>query len=384
LLLIANNAIMPQKQRIILTVTNDLNYDQRMKRICSSLSAAGYDVTLVGWQWETSTPLQQRPFRQKRLRVPWQQGKQMYLYYWLKLFCYLLFRKADAICAIDLDTIVPVYWASKIKRTKRLYDAHEIFTEMQEVVSRPAVKKLWSRIGNRYVPMFPAGYTIGDAYAAFFKQQYHVAYEVVRNATVLRPFTVPKKKERFILYQGAVNVGRCFEYLIPAMQQVAGKLVIIGKGNFYEQTKMLITQYHVEDKVCLLGYKSPEELVKYTEQAWVGITLFDITNDGKSNYLSMANRFFDYMHSGVPQLCMDYPEYRKVNEQFEIAALIDNLEPGTIAAALNKLLQDETWHKQLETNALLAREVYCWQEEEQKLLHVYRKLFEASPSPGEN
>lgn len=373
---------MPGPKRIILTVTNDLNYDQRMKRICSSLSAAGYNVTLVGWQWKMSAPLKQRPFRQKRLRVPWQQGKRMYLYYWVKLFWYLLFQKADAVCAIDLDTIVPVYWASKIKRLKRVYDAHEIFTEMQEVVSRPAVKRLWERIGNKYVPEFHTGYTIGAAYADFFRQKYQVNYEVVRNATVLRPFTVPVKKEKIILYQGAVNIGRCFEYLIPAMQQVDGRLVIIGKGNFYEQTKALIKQYHVEDKVTMVGYKSPEELVSFTEQAWVGITLFDIVNDGKSNYLSMANRFFDYMHSGVPQLCMNYPEYRKVNQEYEIAALIDSLEPSVIASALNKLLHDEAWHKKLEANALRAREVYCWQEEEKKLLNVYRNLLEASPFHG--
>ncbi len=89
----------------------------------------------------------------------------------------------------------------------------------------------------------------------------------------------------------------------------------------------------------------------------------------------MANRFFDYMHSGVPQLCMAYPEYQKVNAEFEIAVLIE--EPGidSIAAALNKLLQDESYHHRLEQNALRAREKYCWQEEEKTLLRVYRDLW---------
>jgi hypothetical protein len=36
------------KNKIIFTVTNDLNFDQRMQRICSTLSNAGYEVELVG------------------------------------------------------------------------------------------------------------------------------------------------------------------------------------------------------------------------------------------------------------------------------------------------------------------------------------------------
>ena len=365
---------MPRK-KIILTVTNDLNYDQRMNRICSSLVHAGYDVVLVGWRWKVSAPLQERPFKQVRLYVPGQQGKFMYVFYWLNLFFYLLFHRADAICAIDLDTILPVWFVSKLKGVKRVYDAHEIFTEMQEVVARPEVKNLWESIGKFAVPKFKVGYTIGSRYAQFFKEKYNVNYGIVRNATVLRPFVIPEKKEKYILYQGAVNVGRCFEYLIPAMQSVQGKLLIIGKGNYFDQTKALIEKYGVGDKVEMLGYKRPQELIAYTEQAWVGITLFDIANDGKSNQFSMANRFFDYMHSGVPQLCMNYPEYQKVNEQYELAVLIGKPEPAMIATALNRILQDDVFHLKLQQNAMKAREVYCWQEEEKSLLKIYQDLF---------
>ncbi len=40
--------ICRMKRRIFCTVTNDLNYDQRMIRICTSLVRAGYEVVLVG------------------------------------------------------------------------------------------------------------------------------------------------------------------------------------------------------------------------------------------------------------------------------------------------------------------------------------------------
>ena len=361
-------------KRIICTVTNDLNYDQRMIRICTTLAGAGYEVTLVGFKRKGSKPLTERPFKQVRLPIMVEQGKLMYAHYWFNLFFFLLFRQADVFCAIDLDTILPVYYACRLRGKKRVYDAHEIFTDLKEVISRPSVHKMWTWIGNHTVPHFPVGYTIGECYAEEFNKRYGVRYGVVRNATILKPLQIPAKPERFILYQGWVNVGRCFEQLIPAMQHVNARLVVCGEGNFYLQSKDLARQYGVEDKVTFKGYVPPAQLTEYTIGAYVGITLFEDTS--LSNRLSLANRFFDYMHYGVPQLCIKYPEYEKINAQYEIASLVANPTPETIAAALNQLLEDEAYYKKLQTNCLAAREQYCWQQEEKTLLHTYKKLFD--------
>ncbi len=359
-------------KRIICTVTNDLNYDQRMIRICTSLVNAGFDVTLIGFKRKKSLPLTQRPFKQVRLPIITEQGKLMYFHYWLNLFFVLLFRKSDILCAIDLDTIMPVYFASAIRGKKRVYDAHEIFTDLKEVISRPTVHKMWNWIGNFAVPKFPTGYTIGDCYADEFKKRYGVTYGVVRNATILKPFVIPNKKEQYILYQGWVNVGRCFEQLIPAMKYINCQLIICGEGNFYQQSKDLAREHNVEDKISFRGYVPPGELTAYTKDAYIGITLFEDTS--LSNRLSLANRFFDYMHSGVPQLCIKYPEYERINNEYEIASLIEQPTPETIAAALNKMLDDERYYSLLQQNCLKAREVYCWQEEEKKLVSIYNQL----------
>ena len=74
---------MNRKTRIVCTVTNDLNYDQRMIRICTSLANAGYDVTLVGFNRKTSKHIIERPFKQVRLPIIAEQGKIMYLHYWI-------------------------------------------------------------------------------------------------------------------------------------------------------------------------------------------------------------------------------------------------------------------------------------------------------------
>src|SRR5689334_8605957 len=95
-----------REQKIFLAVTTDLTYDQRMIRICSSLSRAGYHVTLVGRKTLSSVPLTDRPFRQKRISCLFEKGKLFYLEYNTRLFFFLLFKKMNGLCAIDLDTIL--------------------------------------------------------------------------------------------------------------------------------------------------------------------------------------------------------------------------------------------------------------------------------------
>lgn len=349
-------------------------------RICSSLASNGYEVVLVGRRLSYSAGLKPQNFQQKRLNCFFRKGIGFYAEYNIRLFVWLLFQKADAVCAIDLDTILPVYLVSKIKGSKRIYDAHELFCEMKEVVSRPSRYRFWKWVERMTVPEFTYGYTVCEPIAGEFERMYGVRYEVIRNVPVQKiteqgsPPAARHQQSTFFLYQGAVNEGRSFETLIPAMKEVKAPLHIYGDGNFLEQTKHLIQQHGVETNVLLKGKLPPHELSKITVTAYAGLTLFE--NNGLSNYLSLANRFFDYIMAGVPQVAMDYPSYRSINSEFEVALLIRDTSPETIAEALNLLLADVVLYERLKQNCIKAREVLNWQEEEKKLLKFYSSVFE--------
>ena len=49
----------------------------------------------------------------------------------------------------------------------------------------------------------------------------------------------------------------------------------------------------------------------------------------------MPNKFFDYIHAGVPQLCVNYPVYREINDQYTVAVMIDDcatVPPGGVGS----------------------------------------------------
>lgn len=169
-----------------------------MIRICTSLSKGGYDVVLIGRRKRSSLPLKEQTFKQKRIFCFFEKGKLFYAEYNIRLFFYLLFMRMNVICTIDLDTILPCLFASKIRNKLRVYDAHELFCEMEEIVSRPAIYKMWKAIERFAVPQFKHGYTIGECYAEEFKSMYNVNYNIVRNATILQPIRETNSAETYL------------------------------------------------------------------------------------------------------------------------------------------------------------------------------------------
>jgi glycosyltransferase involved in cell wall biosynthesis len=362
-------------KRIYFTVTNDLAFDQRMQRICTSLSGAGYDVVLVGRKLTGSVELPPASFGQKRLSCLFNKGFAFYAEYNLRLFLFLLFRKFDAVCAIDLDTIVPCSLASRIKGKERIYDAHELFCEMKEIVTRPGIRKFWKYIERKTVPRFTNGYTVNQPIRDIFQSDYGVDYEVIMNVPVLREQDPAKDfsiNEKFLIYQGAVNEGRSFETLIPAFKHIDCPLHIYGDGNYLEQAKELVKKEGLEQKLIFKGKLTPLELRSVTSRAIMGFTLFE--NNGLNNYYSLANRFFDYIHAGIPQVCVDYPVYRSINSRYEVAVLVEDLSPESLAAAVNSLLSDPAMAARLAENCSRARMEFNWQQEEKKLISFYKNI----------
>lgn len=369
---------MPALKKIFFTVTSDPNLDQRMQRICTTLAENGYDITLVGRNISDSHTHGQKKFRQKRIKCWFNKGKIFYFEFNTRLSAYLLFKKIDAICAIDLDTIHPCYTISRLKKIPRIYDAHELFTELIEVINRPAIKKVWEAVEKRWLPKFKFGYTVSESIAEEFKKRYGVNYQTIRNVPALNETDSIPIAEKFILYQGAVNEGRGLEYLIPAMKTVNYKLVICGDGNFMPQLKKLIAENNVGAKIELRGWTAPDKLREISQQATIGIALAE--KKGLNQWLALPNKFFDYIHAALPQITMNYPEYKKLNEVYDVAILINDINPSTIARSINELLDNEPRRTELATNCVKARQELNWQKEEIKLIEFYKNVFASKNS----
>lgn len=363
-------------KKILFTVTNDLSYDQRMHRICTTVQARGAHVTLIGRLRSQSKQLGQFPFDTKRINCFFEKGKLFYLEFNLRLMLYILVKRFDIICAIDLDTLLPATVAAKLRRKKLGYDAHEFFTEVPEVVHRKAIKAAWNAVAKFCIPKTDFRYTVGAKLAVKFEEAYGAPFQVVRNVPVYTAQINEAQDssfdldEPFILYQGALNVGRGLECLIKAARSLNLSVVIAGEGDLSDELRTMVKEEALENKVRFMGFVEPEELKELTHRAFLGYNLLE--NLGLSYYYSLANKFFDYTMAGVPCLNSPFPEYNALNEKYNLSVSC-NLNEKDIIEAINELVKNENRYNQLKANCIKAREILNWDKEAMTLASIYER-----------
>ncbi|AMM53028.1 hypothetical protein TH61_17080 [Rufibacter sp. DG15C] len=339
-----------------------------MQRIASALAKAGYAVSLVGRALPASLPLDKTDFTQTRLTCFFHTGPLFYLEFNLRLFFWILKASPDILGIVDADTALAGVMAAKLKKMLVTYDAHELFPEMPEVVHRPLVKKIWGSLEELAFKRADRAYTVSTSLASYFQDKYHMPVGLVRNMPWKVSTNASEQEPPYFIYQGALNVGRGLECLLHAMQGVEVHLMICGIGPLEAELKRLSYQLALEGKVQFKGNVPPEDLMTLTQKAKAGIMLLE--ENGLSYFYSLANKFFDYVHAGIPQVCIAFPEYKALNQLHEVAVLTE-LEVSQVQAALQSLLHDKELYSQLQQNCLTAREEWNWEKESQALLKIY-------------
>jgi glycosyltransferase involved in cell wall biosynthesis len=358
--------------KLVFSVTNDLRYDQRMQRICRSLSTAGHEVSLVGRLRRTSPTLAKESYKQVRLNCWFERGKLFYLEYNLRLFWWLLFHRFDVYTGIDLDTLMPNLLVARLRGKKCYYDAHEYFSEVPEVVGRPAVQRFWEFVAHCCIPRVDRAYTVGPALAQVFAERYGIPFSVVRNVPLRQARIAERSRSTpsIVLYQGVLNTGRGLETTIATLQKLQDiELWLAGEGDLSSALRQLAQDLGVAQQVKFLGYLAPEELREITAQASIGLNLLE--NRGLSYYYSLANKAFDYVQAGVPSIQMQFPEYLALQAEHRVFYLLPRLEVEALVAAIQHLEQDQELYAALQQNCQLAAAEWCWEKEQDQLLNLY-------------
>ncbi len=373
-------------QKIIVSVTNDLTTDQRVDKVCNSLAKLGFNVLLVGRNLPNSINLK-RNYKTHRIKLFFNKGFLFYAEYNFRLFWYLLFNKKNVLLSNDLDTLLPNFLVSKIQNKKLVYDSHELFTEVPELVNRPKTQKVWLKIEKFILPKLKNTYTVCQSIADYYNKKYNTNFKVVRNIPVYEG-TREKKQEfnhkpqtqnpkpqtqrlKTIIYQGALNLGRGLELMIDTMQYLDNyQFIIVGDGDISENLKKLVSDKNLSEKIVFLGKKTPSELKKITPKADLGIS---IEEDLGLNYrYALPNKLFDYIHANVPVLVSDLPEMKKIVLDYKVGEIIKDRDPKKIAIQIETILNSD--RSQTKKNLAKAASELQWKNEEKVLYAVFSNL----------
>ena len=362
-------------KKVSLSVINDLVTDNRVHKVAVSLQKMGFQPVLVGRLLPESHAVE-RDYQTHRMKLLFLKGPMFYFEHNLRLFFYLLKSGIDVFVANDLDTLPANYLASWIKRKPLIYDSHEYFTEVPELIGRPVVRAVWTGLEKLLVPRVDAAYTVCDSIAEVYSDLYKIDFKVVRNLPVCTQVETWDHQEKgsgqpkIILYQGALNLGRGIEAAIRAMQYLDGaELWLAGDGDITQQLKQMVAELKLEDKVKFLGRLPIDQLHEVTRQADLGISLEE---DLGLNYrFALPNKLFDYIQCGVPVLVSNLPEMRHIVEHYQIGAIAETHQRKELAEILKTALFDQEKIAVWKQNLPFAAKELCWENEEEVLKTIY-------------
>lgn len=368
-------------KRIIVSVTNDLVTDQRVYKVCNTLYTLGYEILLIGRKLPKSKNLH-RPYKTYRFKLLFNKGFLFYAEYNFRLFIKLLFTKNDILLANDLDTLLPNFLISKIFKKKLVYDSHELFTEVPELINRPFIQNFWLKIEKFIFPKLKNVYTVNQEISNIYNLKYNVPVFVIRN---IAPKLINKKinvdflknikgESKMIILQGTgINIDRGAEEAVEMMQFVNNAILyIIGSGDSFKVLHKKVALLNLSNKVFIKSKMEYHELMEYTKIADLGLSLDKNTN---LNYtLSLPNKIFDYIQAEIPILASNTKVVSQLIIENKIGWITNSHNPKELAKTVEEIFNNKSEYNEKCENIKIAAKKYNWETESKKLIEIFNNL----------
>ncbi len=292
-------------------------------------------------------------------------------------------RKPDVIHAHDVNVLPTAWLAAKICRVPLVYDAHEISTSRE---GYQAFRKAVGWIEKRIMPNVAGAITTTDMRAKYFALAYKIPRPVVlqnrprlsaptERTSYLRDYLKLDNDWPIVLYQGGLQPGRGLRKLVRSAALVPNAyFVLIGGGRQTLELQTIAQELNITDRVKFIPTVPLAELPLFTASADLGVQ--PIENTCLNHYTTDSNKLFEYALAGLPVLTTDFPEIRKIVQSFKIGEAVKGGSDERFADALNSMLEDKNKLQEFRNNALVHRNKLCWEEQEHKLVSMYRNILE--------
>jgi len=361
-------------RRAYISVINDLVTDQRVNRVALLLYELGFDVICFGRRLRASPELQNNPIRYRRYRMLFTGGPLFYAFFNLRLLTSLLFARRPALLVSnDLDTLPANYLAGRIRGVPLIYDSHELFTQVPELVHRKRIQSVWKWIERLLVPRIGHAVTVSYSIATIYRRLYGTRFLVVRNVPArieYKSSDVERTGPQMIIYQGALNLGRGLELMIDAMAFLPGiRFVVAGSGDIEKELRQRVAGKDLQDRIEFKGRLKPEELFPLTQSADLGISLEE--DLGMSYRYSLPNKLFDYIQCRVPVLCSSLPEMSRIVDTYGIGISTREKDPEKLAGIIRFMLKERAGGAWMNALEMAARDL-CWEKESVVYLELLR------------
>jgi len=304
-----------------------------------------------------------------------------YLEFLWKAFWMIGKRRLDVIQCNDLETLPVGLLLKRIRKVSLVYVSEELNTEI--VGLNPISKGIWKAVEAFCIRAADAVFTINESISLWLSEKYRIPrpeilhnvpyrHKVPERKNLRKMFGIPPDT-KLLLYQGSMHPSRgvlTILRILPRIQNAA--LIIIGDEYQYRE---LLSRHRttVPENVHVIPFVPYQELPAYTAGADLGLYLLE--NSCLNYYYSLPNKLFEYLSAGLPVVASDFPEHRRLVAGYHCGVLVDEKSDEDVIGKINRLIQDGRAYREMSRNARrITQEIFNWEEEEKKLIAVYRRL----------
>lgn len=385
----AKPALRGERLNIHVHYTN-FRYAGRILKITKSLADASvFDRIQVLAVWEPGLPQRETIDEHRKVRriKTWFPprpegfaGKSLARMEWLLRSVWISWRRKPACVNCHSVWALPYGAAMKLLTgCTVVYDTHELEAHASVLAGSRRLKILAQRMESALIRYVDRTIVVSESIAGWYRRTYGLsAVDVVRNvpyrmtvplksSTLKTALGIPEEQLVFLL-QGLLAEGRGIETALEVFKSAScdKHLVLLGFGPLEE-----IARDHGERYPNIHFHPAvpPEGLLEVTAGADVGLAL--IENISLSYYYSLPNKVFEYIQSGLPIVVSNFPEMAKLVDDYRCGWKLDLAQE-----AMGNLIEsiDADSIEQMRPGVSACGEQMNWENEEGRLLDVYRKL----------
>lgn len=392
---------MLEKKRVVMLLAKDsVKSDARVISEAKSLIDNGHMVTIVAWDRDGHSKRKEEFDRIKieriGIRVKYSNSKKLLIFLLLfniSAFFKLLKMNFDVVHCHDFDTLIAGLIAGKVKTKKVVYDAHEIYALMiQQHVTKIFVKLL-SALEFLLIKRVDALITVSELFAEYFENAMkRNKISVVMNCKNNRDFILAKSEiENFkkrlevdnyfvILYNGWLIPNNGLEELFNALHGLKKNrienivAVICGDGYAEQDFQRIVKEKGIEKYVKFAG-KVPSKCIPLFINASNVICLIYNPTD-KYNFIRTPLRLFEAIAASKPVIASSFGELGRMIKKENCGVLIENKNSSELEYLLLNLSRNKQLYEELVENSKKSYLSYNWAIMEERLISVYKRLFQ--------
>lgn len=294
--------------------------------------------------------------------------------------------KADVYHCNEVDSWGIGILLSILVRSKVVFDVHEYYpARVTDVITGRVIDPIaegLSRFLFQFFSLFSDGLifvnqSLVDLYRPHGKTA--IVRNCVRKSDFTRLSTDEDLKKRYqnriiVLHIGSLREQYGPQALLDSLDFIKDpRVLFLILGGVSKDFLAEAEKKGFADQVETVEQLPFDEMLAYLAVSDIGIT--PLQPSDKNTYYSLARKFLEYVAAGIPVIVSDFPEYRSLVEKYELGLLIDPENPREIAAAVNRLVEDQQLRVQLGENAARAFEKELnWEMESRKLFDLYDVL----------